>query len=53
LKRALVTVFLTPPSIAVLEARLKKRASDAPAEIQKRLAVARRKSRSGKISIIF
>jgi len=34
LKRALVTVFLTPPSITVLEERLKKRASDAPEEIQ-------------------
>ena len=42
LKRALVTVFLTPPSIAMLEERLKKRASDAPEEIQKRLGVARR-----------
>jgi len=42
LKRALVTVFLTPPSIAVLEERLKKRASDAPEEIQKRLGIARR-----------
>jgi len=42
LKDALVTVFLTPPSIAVLEARLKKRASDAPEEIQKRLGIARK-----------
>jgi guanylate kinase len=42
LKRALVTVFLTPPSIAVLEERLKKRASDAPEEIQKRLGIARK-----------
>jgi guanylate kinase len=42
LKRALVTVFLTPPSITVLEARLRKRASDAPEEIQKRLGVARK-----------
>ena len=41
LKRALVTVFLTPPSIKVLEERLKKRAADAPAEIQKRLGIAR------------
>ena len=41
LKRALVTVFLTPPSIKVLEERLKKRASDAPEEIQKRLGIAR------------
>lgn len=41
LKRALVTVFLTPPSLAVLEARLKKRGTDSPAEIRKRLSVAR------------
>ncbi len=41
LKRALVTVFLTPPSLAVLEARLKKRGTDSPAVIQKRLSVAR------------
>ena len=42
LKRALVSVFLTPPSLAVLETRLKNRASDSAAEIKKRLAVARR-----------
>jgi guanylate kinase len=41
LKRALVTVFLTPPSISVLEERLRKRGTDAPAVIQKRLGVAR------------
>jgi len=41
LKRALVTVFLTPPSMAVLEARLKKRGQDPPPVIQKRLGVAR------------
>jgi guanylate kinase len=41
LKRALVSVFLTPPSLTVLEARLKNRASDSAAEIKKRLAVAR------------
>jgi guanylate kinase len=41
LKHALVTVFLTPPSINVLQERLQKRASDAPAEIQKRLRIAR------------
>src|ERR1043166_4781261 len=41
LKRALVTVFLTPPSISVLEERLRKRGTDAPAVIQKRWGVAR------------
>ena len=41
LKRALVTVFLTPPSMAVLEARLKKRGQDPPPAIAKRLSVAR------------
>jgi guanylate kinase len=41
LKRALVTVFLTPASVAVLEERLKNRGSDTPGEIQKRLGVAR------------
>lgn len=41
LKRALLTVFLTPASITTLEQRLRKRGSDAPAVIQKRLGVAR------------
>jgi guanylate kinase len=41
LRAALVTVFLTPWSVAILEARLKKRGADAPAVIQKRLAVAK------------
>jgi guanylate kinase len=41
LKRALVTVFLTPHSLKVLEERLRKRGADAEAVIQKRLAVAR------------
>ncbi len=41
LKRALVTVFLTPPSMSVLEERLKKSGHDASSSIQKRLSVAR------------
>ena len=41
LKRALVSIFLTPASASVLEERLKKRASDSTSEIKKRLAVAR------------
>jgi guanylate kinase len=41
LQRALVSVFLTPPSLAVLEARLRKRGTDASAVIQERLGVAR------------
>lgn len=41
LKRALVTVFLTPPSAAILEKRLRHRGTDTPAAIQKRLSVAR------------
>ncbi len=41
LRRALVTIFLTPPSVAVLAERLQKRGADAEPVIQKRLAVAR------------
>lgn len=41
LKRALVTVFLTPATLAVLEARLQKRGTDSSTVIQKRLSVAR------------
>jgi len=41
LKRSLLTVFLTPPSLAILEQRLKKRGTDSAATIQKRLGVAR------------
>src|SRR4051794_8802161 len=41
LKRSLVSVFLTAPSLAVLEGRLKKRGTDSAAAIQKRLGVAR------------
>ncbi len=40
-KRALVTVFLTPPSLETLEKRLKKRGQDSPEAIKKRLSVAR------------
>ena len=38
---ALVTVFLTPPSPAILEKRLRQRGADSEAAIQKRLSVAR------------
>jgi guanylate kinase len=41
LRRALVTVFLTPSSLEELAARLRKRATDSEAELQKRLGVAR------------
>jgi guanylate kinase len=41
LKRALISIFLTPPSAAILEQRLRRRGTDAPAAIQKRLSVAR------------
>jgi guanylate kinase len=41
LKRALVSVFLTPPSVGILEERLRKRGTDSAAVIQKRLSVAR------------
>jgi guanylate kinase len=41
LKDSLVTVFLTPQSMDILEQRLRKRGKDAPAVIQKRLSVAR------------
>jgi guanylate kinase len=41
LKRALVSVFLMPPSLAVLEERLSKRGTDAPAVIASRLGAAR------------
>jgi guanylate kinase len=41
LKRSLVTVFLTPPSLSVLEDRLRQRGKDSPAAIQKRLSFAR------------
>src|ERR1041385_2170889 len=41
LNRALVLVFLTPPSVGILEARLRRRGTDSPAGIQKRLSAAR------------
>lgn len=41
LSQALMSVFLTPPSLAILEERLRKRGSDSLVTIQKRLAVAR------------
>jgi guanylate kinase len=41
LKTSLVTVFLTPPSLEVLERRLARRGSDSPAAMAKRLSVAR------------
>lgn len=41
LRAALVTVFLTPPTIEILETRLKKRGQDSPQIIAKRLGVAR------------
>jgi guanylate kinase len=41
LKRALVTIFLTPTTLSEIEARLKRRGADAEAVIQKRLGVAR------------
>ena len=41
LRKSLVSVFLTPPSLEVLEARLKRRGTDSPAAIQKRLGVAK------------
>jgi guanylate kinase len=41
LRKALVTIFLAPPSLGVLEQRLKGRNQDSAASIQKRLSVAR------------
>lgn len=41
LGRVLISVFLTPPAMGILEERLRKRGTDSAATIQKRLAVAR------------
>jgi guanylate kinase len=41
LQRALVTIFLTPTTLAEIEARLKRRGADAETVIQKRLGVAK------------
>jgi guanylate kinase len=41
LKRALVTIFLTPISLQEIEARLQRRGADADAVIHKRMAVAK------------
>jgi len=41
LRRALVSVFLTPPAMDIVEGRLRKRGTDSEAGIQKRLGVAR------------
>jgi guanylate kinase len=41
LKRALISVFLTPPSLAILETRLRRRGTDSTGVIRKRLSVAR------------
>lgn len=41
LKPPLVQVFLTPPSLEILERRLKRRGTDSPQIIQKRLGVAK------------
>jgi guanylate kinase len=44
LRAALVTLFLTPPSLAILQQRLHHRATDPEEVIQRRLGVARREA---------
>jgi len=41
LRHALVTVFLTPATLGELDERLRRRGTDSPAQLQKRLSVAR------------
>ncbi|MGA2748860.1 MAG: guanylate kinase [Verrucomicrobiota bacterium] len=41
LRHALVTVFLTPATVAELEERLRRRGTDSPAQLEKRLRAAR------------
>jgi guanylate kinase len=41
LRQALVTVFLTPATVRELEERLRRRGTDSPAELEKRLGAAR------------
>jgi guanylate kinase len=41
LRHALVTVFLTPRTLRELEERLRRRGTDSPAQLEKRLGVAR------------
>ena len=49
LKDALVTVFLTPQSLDILEQRLRQRGKDSSATMQKRLSVARQELAQWKI----
>jgi guanylate kinase len=44
LRAALVTLFLTPPSLEILEKRLRHRATDSEEVIQRRLGVARQEA---------
>ena len=49
LRESLVSVFLTPQSLTILEQRLNKRGADSPAVMQKRLSVARQELAQWKI----